>query len=359
MVRLTLAVLLLSFGASALACDRPPVADLAAARSALAAAAASDGVHRAPDACAEAHADLARAEAEMRVQEKRPRWSRRYREADALAALALESGRSCAARARAVQEIWKRRAATALETLDTAVQRAAALQRHADDDTVQSDLLRATLGLKEGRALFAEGDYERAVGAAGRGADRVKGAVRGISASIAAYRESPRMPSWRRWVRETLDDTKESGRVVLLVDKLRRQLLVLRGDDELASYTVDLGTGGMEHKTRAGDASTPEGRYHITEVRAPGQTHWHRALMLDYPNEEDKRRFRALQHDGVVSRAGRIGSNIEIHGEGGRDQDWTQGCVALSNDDIDALVEWVKVGTPVTIVGLIPDGEYE
>jgi hypothetical protein len=359
MVRLTPAVCLLAAGASVLSCDKPPVATIAAARSALDAAAEADGVRRAPDACAEAHAALARAEAEMSLQEKRPRWARHFREADTLAAAALETGRSCAAHARAVEEIRKRRASQALDDLETALSSAAALQRHADDETVQSDLLRGTLGLNEGRAFFAQGDYERAVDAAARGREQVAAAVRAIGAFVASYRESPRLPAWRRWVRETLLETKDGGRVVLLVDKLRRQLLVLRGDDELASYTVDLGTGGMEHKTRAGDASTPEGRYHVTEVRAPGQTHWHRALMLDYPNEDDKRRFRALQRDGVVSRAGRIGSNIEIHGEGGRDQDWTQGCVALSNDDIDALVDWVKVGTPVTIVGFIPDGEYE
>lgn len=352
-------MLLLAAGASVLSCDEPPVGTLAAARSALQAAAAADGVRRAPDACAQAQAALARAEAEMAVQEKRPRWSRRWREADTLAAAALESGRSCAAHAAAVEEIRKRRAARALDDLETALQGATALQRHADDDTVQSDLLRGTLGLKEGRALFGQGDYERAAEATARGREQVAAAVRAIGAFVASYRDSPRLGAWRHWVRETLQETQETGRVVLLVDKLRRQLLVLKGEEELASYTVDLGTGGMEHKTHAGDASTPEGRYHVTEVRGPGQTHWHRALMLDYPNEDDTRRFHALQRDGLVSRAGRIGSNIEIHGEGGRDQDWTQGCVALGNDDIDALVEWVKVGTPVTIVGFIPDGEYE
>jgi lipoprotein-anchoring transpeptidase ErfK/SrfK len=94
-------------------------------------------------------------------------------------------------------------------------------------------------------------------------------------------------------------------------------------------------------------------------VRAPGQTRYYRALMLDYPNEEDMKRFRALKQQGLVPRRGGAGSNIEIHGDGGREQDWTQGCVALSNDDMDALVGFVQVGTPVTIVGTIPDGEYE
>jgi murein L,D-transpeptidase YafK len=90
-------------------------------------------------------------------------------------------------------------------------------------------------------------------------------------------------------------------------------------------------------------------------MRAPGQTHYYRALMLDYPNADDRARFQALQRTGQMPRNGRIGSNIEIHGEGGRSQDWTQGCVALSNDEMDELVSLVGVGTPVTIVGMIPD----
>ena len=46
-----------------------------------------------------------------------------------------------------------------------------------------------------------------------------------------------------------------------------------------------------------------------------------------------------------------IGGLIEIHGEGGRGRDWTRGCVALANPDIDDLFRHVEVGTPVTIVG--------
>jgi L,D-peptidoglycan transpeptidase YkuD (ErfK/YbiS/YcfS/YnhG family) len=78
--------------------------------------------------------------------------------------------------------------------------------------------------------------------------------------------------------------------------------------------------------------------------------------MLDYPNPEDRARYRALVRSGRVSRRHGIGGDIEIHGKGGRGQDWTQGCVALENSDMDDLVPRVRVGTPVTIVGMIPDG---
>jgi len=340
-------------------CGQPPLRTLDAARRAMERAASSGGVLRAPQICSEAQAALARAEAEIRVQRRRASWSRRYHAAARLADAALEAGESCAAHAAAVEEGRRRRAAAALDDLASALEHAEALARHAPDEGIQSGLLRATMSLKEGRASLAQGEYERAGEAAGRGRGLVGEAVRDIDAFIDAYRGSPRLAAWRRWMRATLAQSRAEKRTVLVVDKLRRQLLVLRGDDELASFRVDLGLGGMEHKSYAGDASTPEGRYKITEVRAPGQTRYYRALMLDYPNDEDQRRFRVLKKAGLVPLRGGIGGNIEIHGEGGREQDWTQGCVALRNDDMDDLVGYVQVGTPVTILGTIPEGEYE
>jgi len=341
------------------ACGQPPAAQIEAARKALKRAAASGGVLRAPEICAAAQAALTRAEAEIRVQAKKASWSRRYRFAERLAVVALDTGRSCAAHAEAVQEGRKRRASGSLGDLQAAIDHASALARHTSDPDIQAFLMRATLSLGEGRSSFDKGEYERASAAAGRGRAQVATAVHEIDRFIDDYRKSPRREVWRKWLRGTLEQSRDEERTVLVVDKLRRELLVVRGDDELASFRVDLGLGGMEHKTRAGDAFTPEGRYKVTEVRNPGQTRYYRALMLDYPNDEDRRRFKSLQKKGLLPRRGGIGSNIEIHGEGGREQDWTQGCVALSNDDMDALVRYVQVGTPVTIVGTIPDGEYE
>ncbi len=82
-----------------------------------------------------------------------------------------------------------------------------------------------------------------------------------------------------------------------------------------------------------------------------GQSKYYRALLLDYPNDADRERFAAAQRRGEIPRDARIGGLIEIHGEGGRGQNWTEGCVALSNRDIDDLFPRVSVGTPVTIVG--------
>jgi len=329
-------------------------------------AARAGGVVRAPAVCTAAQAALTLAEAEIRVQMKRSSWSRDYEEAAVLATKALEAGQSCARHAQAALDYRRGRAESALDDLQGAIARTTALARHVPDgEGIKSRILRAAISLGEGGTSFGHGQYERAEEAAARGREEVATAVGEINEFIDGYRADPRRRVWGRWITETVKASRAGGEAVIIVDKLRRQLLVVRGGEgggdyeEIATYMVDLGLGGMESKTRAGDAFTPEGRYKITEVRGPGQTRYYRALMLDYPNPDDKARFRALQKAGRVPRNGRIGSNIEIHGEGGRDQDWTQGCVALSNADMDAIVGLVEVGTPVTIVGMIPDGVLE
>ena len=120
---------------------------------------------------------------------------------------------------------------------------------------------------------------------------------------------------------------------------------------KLAAFEVELGSNGLAQKVHAGDRTTPEGRYRVIDRRGPGQTRYHRALMLDYPNSSDRKRWEDARRAGLVPRGAGPGSLIEIHGEGGRGVDWTDGCVALSNVEMDRLFALVPLGAPVTIVG--------
>ena len=102
-----------------------------------------------------------------------------------------------------------------------------------------------------------------------------------------------------------------------------------------------------------GDNATPEGRYRIIRKRGRGETRYHRALEIDFPNAEDRRAFTAAKRDGRIPANARIGGLIEIHGDGGKGADWTNGCVAMTNTTMEELFRQVAVGTPVTIVGTI------
>ena len=73
--------------------------------------------------------------------------------------------------------------------------------------------------------------------------------------------------------------------------------------------------------------------------------------MINYPNEADKARFAEGVRKGLISKRANIGGLIEIHGGGGKGLNWTDGCVALTNEDMDKIFEMAEIGTPVTIIG--------
>ena len=91
--------------------------------------------------------------------------------------------------------------------------------------------------------------------------------------------------------------------------------------------------------------------YRITKKFDSRKTKYYKALLLNYPNEEDTARFREEIANGSLPRNAKIGGLIEIHGNGGKGIDWTEGCVALSDREMDLIFKITKVGTPVTSVG--------
>lgn len=134
----------------------------------------------------------------------------------------------------------------------------------------------------------------------------------------------------------------------VLVEKSARRMTLLREGRTLATYRVSLGSGGLAPKRREGDRLVPQGRYRI-EWRNP-KSGYHRSLKVSYPSPEDVR--------GAAGRGEPAGSNIMIHGVPNglgwigrlhRLVDWTAGCVAVTNAEIDDIWRAVPVGAPVEI----------
>ena len=165
------------------------------------------------------------------------------------------------------------------------------------------------------------------------------------------FREPRNLALWRRMVAETVEVSREEGTAAFVVDKLNRKLHVYQGGKRVATFNAEIGAKGLKQKLHSGDQATPEGRYRVLQVRGPRQTRYYKALLIDYPNAEDRARFSFGRRTGQVPLRAGIGSLIEIHGEGGQGRDWTNGCVALSNRDMDRIFARARVGTPVTIVG--------
>jgi murein L,D-transpeptidase YafK len=134
----------------------------------------------------------------------------------------------------------------------------------------------------------------------------------------------------------------------VVVEKAQRRLTLYRGGTALRSYRVALGSQPAGPKTRAGDGRTPEGLY-LVDGHKPDSA-FHRVLHLSYPNAADRARAAAL---GVAP-----GGDIMIHGiRNGlgwlgplhRQLDWTRGCIALTDAEIDEIAVAVPDGTPVEI----------
>jgi lipoprotein-anchoring transpeptidase ErfK/SrfK len=210
-------------------------------------------------------------------------------------------------------------------------------------------LAKAQSALVEARVYEREGDLSTASFRA-REAIQLAGLVRDGAASVVArYADADTVGPWRRLKEEAIAWSRREGRAAIVVAKEAHLLTLFLHGEAAKTYKVDLGLNWVADKVRAGDDATPEGRYRIVS-RAPEGT-FHKALLLDYPNAEDRAKFARARRSGDLPPSAAIGGLIEIHGEGGRGRDWTNGCIALANTDMDDLFARVDIGTPVTIVG--------
>jgi murein L,D-transpeptidase YafK len=132
----------------------------------------------------------------------------------------------------------------------------------------------------------------------------------------------------------------------LLVDKSDRTLILFKGTTEIARYTnIRLGDAPTGHKQFEGDEKTPEGSYTISG-RNPGSS-YHRSLKISYPNAADTAYAKAKGKSP--------GGDIFIHGQPNRwkgdpiARDWTDGCIALSNAEIEQLWKVVPDGAKIVI----------
>ncbi len=210
---------------------------------------------------------------------------------------------------------------------------------------------RARLLLLEAEALLREGEIVAARERAILSRAELSEALGPALEAAGRYTSGEQVATWRRWIDETRAWSLSTSQPALLVLKEKNVLVLLAKGAPVRTYSAEVGSNALGVKRRQGDRATPEGRYRIVQKKDRGQSRYHRALLLDYPNPADRQRFAAAQRRGEIPRGAQIGGLIEIHGDGGRGQNWTEGCVALSNHDLDDLYGRVGVGTRVTIVG--------
>ncbi|MEZ8463720.1 murein L,D-transpeptidase family protein [Vibrio splendidus] len=132
------------------------------------------------------------------------------------------------------------------------------------------------------------------------------------------------------------------------VDKSKRRMYLLKGEEVVQEFRIALGKQPKGHKRFEGDNRTPEGQYQLDYVME--ESDFYRSVHINYPRSSD---MQWAQKNDVDP-----GGNIKIHGikNGERRSpsfiqsfDWTDGCIALTNQDMDEFIQLVKMGTPIHI----------
>jgi hypothetical protein len=158
-------------------------------------------------------------------------------------------------------------------------------------------------------------------------------------------------PDWQDWAISTITESRRAGSYAILVEKIPPRLHLYQGGKKKYTFEAEFGSNWIGDKKSRGDMATPEGKYQVTKKLSKSSTKYHKALMINYPNKQDVEEFNTRIKNGQIPADSRIGDLIEIHGDGGKGGNWTQGCVALKNSDMDQLFKYVSTGTPVTIIG--------
>lgn len=328
--------------------DKPPILLLEGSRKTISSSITLGALDWAPEMMSAAQESLKAASREIDHQNNRFFVIRDYDLARTRAMNAQEIARAAVpmavARRDSMRVVVTDRLKLAKEALDSARRAMASVEMSGYNRSklVQFDIMR-----RHAMHLAGDGQYRKADLEA-QSVIRGAGVILGdIDDQVEDYQKNKVM--WANWARETIDWSRRNQAYAIVVRKLDHRCDLYYAGTLKASYAADLGIRWMGYKMRAGDNVTPDGRYLISSKKAGSR--YYKALEINYPNAEDRARFARLKAEGKLSKRASIGSLLEIHGHGGRGKDWTSGCVALRNDQIDQLFARVNVGTPVTIVG--------
>jgi hypothetical protein len=211
----------------------------------------------------------------------------------------------------------------------------------------RGELMRAELMIEDAKRDYKAEKYKPAGKKLDEADLHLRNSVRILDNVLQRYKDNSQINRWNRWIAETLYASRKDGSTAFIVNKIQREMIVYKNGAPLKKYSIGLGRNGLKDKAHAGDNATPEGRYTI--IKKLHSSKYYKALLLNYPNDEDKRQFELAKKRGLIPKRVSIGNWIEIHG-GGKDF-MTRGCVSLEDIDMEEIFRLADVGDPVTIVG--------
>ena len=136
----------------------------------------------------------------------------------------------------------------------------------------------------------------------------------------------------------------------IVVDKSERKLMIYSNGSIVKTFSISLGDSPIGHKEKEGDEKTPEGDYIIDSKAGLGVSGYHKNLAVSYPNKNDliNARKKGFSPGGAIKIHG-LKNGLGFIGRIQSWRDWTNGCMAVTNDEMDDLFKHVKIATPITI----------
>ncbi len=135
----------------------------------------------------------------------------------------------------------------------------------------------------------------------------------------------------------------------IIVIKSKRIMLLLQEGKVIRAYKIALGKSPVGKKSIQGDGKTPEGTYYIADKNP--NSRFYKSLKISYPNEQDleKAQKEGINPGGDIMIHG-LSKKVEFLGKYHIIEDWTEGCIAVTNEEIDEIWELVPKGTPIEIL---------
>ncbi len=214
--------------------------------------------------------------------------------------------------------------------------------------TISNSFNKGKTQFLEAQIEYKKNDFQQAAKHAKKAAESISHAEKTAHIKLIEFYKN--YPSWEKNTKLAYNLSKK-GQTVILVDKLQSTLIILKGGKEYKTFSAEFGISWMGDKLYAGDKATPEGIYKVVEKKSKSKTKYYKALLINYPNNEDQQRYNKMVKSGEISKKTGIGNLIEIHGDGGKGVHWTDGCVALENKEMDVVYDNCSINTPVIIIG--------
>ena len=343
-----------SFAAFYYSIPEPPVGDIDYALASLQQASQSNAKRYSKQKYLTAKAYLDSAMKHWNVQNKRFILKRDYHKVSYFAKKSAEMAKSATSKSKELSKSLVVSVKDKIDNLTSLISNMNVLfQRLPLPDEFRRKISKGKMLIHEAEVEFEKGDYLASSEKIRMAEDLIMDSYKKTLDDLEDYFNS--QPYWNKLVKSAIKNTARNNSKAIIVDKFARKLYIYQNGTKKYEFEAEFGKNWMGRKRLKGDKATPEGIYLVKNKIPANKTKYFRALLLNYPNSDDIENFNKEKTTGRIPRNAQIGGLIEIHGDGGKGTDWTDGCIALTNNDMLLVYKIVEVGTPVVIVGSIAD----